>query len=392
MTRSLDAQLAEVVRRNADAGVACLERHALQQQLLTPGADWAALLQGHCPHLFSSVAVFVTQAQWQQMQAIVAAAEHALNPEPGLGAQGVFFGYDFHLNADGAHLIEINTNAGGGWLAALLADSQRGVSLPGAPLGSLKQMADWLDMFQQEWQAERGDVLLRQVAIVDEAPAGQYLYPEFLLAQVTWQAAGVTAHICAPQDLQVTPDGVAVAGQKLDLIYNRLTDFDLTAYPALRHAAELGQVLLTPAPAAYARYADKRHLVTLSQSADADLQDGVPETRLVQSEDADFWWENRRQWFFKPLQGYGSKGAYRGDKITKRVFGDILQGGYIAQRLAPPGERAVALGDAVQTLKFDVRCYVYRGQIQHVVARLYQGQTTNFRTPGGGFALVRLLD
>ncbi|MEJ1959014.1 MAG: hypothetical protein WDM70_05775 [Nitrosomonadales bacterium] len=31
-------------------------------------------------------------------------------------AKGVFFGYDFHLNADGVHLIEINTNAGGAFL------------------------------------------------------------------------------------------------------------------------------------------------------------------------------------------------------------------------------------------------------------------------------------
>ena len=31
---------------------------------------------------------------------------------------------------------------------------------------------------------------------------------------------------------------------------------------------------------------------------------------------------------------------------------------------------------------------VYRGDVQLVSARLYQGQTTNFRTPGGGFAAV----
>jgi hypothetical protein len=33
---------------------------------------------------------------------------------------------------------------------------------------------------------------------------------------------------------------------------------------------------------------------------------------------------------------------------------------------------------------------VYEGQVQLVMARLYQGQTTNFRTVGGGFALVRV--
>lgn len=38
--------------------------------------------------------------------------------------------------------------------------------------------------------------------------------------------------------------------------------------------------------------------------------------------------------------------------------------------------------------KVDVRLYTYKAQILLVAARLYQGQTTNFRTPGGGFAPV----
>jgi hypothetical protein len=36
----------------------------------------------------------------------------------------------------------------------------------------------------------------------------------------------------------------------------------------------------------------------------------------------------------------------------------------------------------------DIRAYVYNGEIQLLAARLYQGQTTNFRTQGGGFAPV----
>ena len=39
-------------------------------------------------------------------------------------------------------------------------------------------------------------------------------------------------------------------------------------------------------------------------------------------------------------------------------------------------------------MKFDLRAYAYAGETQWVAARLYQGQTTNFRTPGGGFAPV----
>src|SRR3989338_11218058 len=103
-------------------------------------------------------------------------------------------------------------------------------------------------------------------------------------------------------------------------------------------------------------------------------------------------WADRKQWFFKPNSGYGSKGAYRGEKLTRRVFAEILQSGYVAQHMAAPGERSVCVNDGESVpLKYDMRCYVYDGQVQLVAARLYQGQTTNFRTPGGGFAPVYLV-
>ena len=41
-----------------------------------------------------------------------------------------------------------------------------------------------------------------------------------------------------------------------------------------------------------------------------------------------------------------------------------------------------------ESQKTDVRLYVYNGQVLLTAARLYQGETTNFRTPGGGFAPV----
>ncbi|UPQ81365.1 hypothetical protein M0M42_13135 [Pseudomonas knackmussii] len=39
-------------------------------------------------------------------------------------------------------------------------------------------------------------------------------------------------------------------------------------------------------------------------------------------------------------------------------------------------------------MKFDLRAYAYAGEVQWNAARVYQGQTTNFRTEGGGFAPV----
>jgi hypothetical protein len=53
----------------------------------------------------------------------------------------------------------------------------------------------------------------------------------------------------------------------------------------------------------------------------------------------------------------------------------------------PPGERTIHIDGSPEVLKTDVRLYVYDGRVLHSAARLYQGQTTNFR-PGGGFAPV----
>lgn len=319
-------------------------------------------------------------------------------------AKGVFFGYDFHLNSDGAHLIEINSNAGGAFLNALLLDSQRATGWPGAAVAQENLEQVFIEMFQNEWRLECGNAALHSVAIVDEHPEAQYLYPEFLLAQRMFERAGITAYIADPAVLHSRGDGLYLDGQKIDLVYNRLTDFSLQQHPALRQAYLDGSVVLTPDPAHYARYADKRNLARLTDADElraigageadiATLQAGIPHTIAVKPEMEATLWAERKQWFFKPNSGYGSRGAYRGVNLTRRVFGEIMQGGYVAQKLAAPGERSVCVSEAEATpLKFDVRCYVYNGQLQLVAARLYQGQTTNFRTPGGGFAPVRVVE
>lgn len=259
-------------------------------------------------------------------------------------------------------------------------------------------------MFRNEWRLAHEDVPLKSVAIVDEQPDTQYLYPEFLLAQRMFERAGIAAFIADPSALQARGDGLYLGDRKIDLVYNRLTDFSLQQHHALRQAYLDGNAVVTPSPAHYERYADKRNLARLSD-ADAlralgasemdiaTLLAGVPQSRLVSGADSEQWWAERKHWFFKPATGYGSKGSYSGAKLTKRVFGEIMHDGYVAQRMAAPGERKVCLPDSEpQSLKYDLRCYVYDGQVQLVAARLYQGQTTNFRTPGGGFAPVRVVE
>lgn len=370
-------------------------------------------------HLFSSTAVFVPNADLDQMQSMVRALESAVAlpkyreqvlsraPETARldpGPAGAFMGYDFHLGKDGPRLIEINTNAGGAFLNAVLARAQRQCcgGTAGEPWTEGFDRAV-LDQFESEWQAQRGTGRPERIGIVDEQPEKQYLYPEFLLCQRLLLRAGIDAVILSPEELHYESGGLFADGQKIDMVYNRLVDFGLQApeHAALQSAWLEKSAVITPNPHTHALFADKRNLVALSDpttllnwglSAEQAelLRRGIPRTVEVNADNQDDLWQQRRQWFFKPVAGHGSKGVYRGSKLTKKVFAQIVEGGYIAQAQVPPSERLVMVDGEREMLKVDVRLYTYRGETFLAAARLYRGQTTNFRTPGGGFAPILL--
>jgi hypothetical protein len=413
-------------RLNAGCQCVSLDREGLAAELERVSPGFHEEVMAGRPHLFSDSVVFVSAEHVQRMARLVAAVErvvalpayreHVLAHAPEIArhptaARGVFLGYDFHLGSSGPQLIEINTNAGGGLLNALLARAQKACCddvealLPGDLAGETPENL-FLEMFRAEWRAfaaakvGAGDTVKR-IAIVDEAPLTQYLYPEFVLFQRLFEHAGIEAVICDPQELALRDGALWHGGSRIDLVYNRLTDFALEAPSsgALREAWLTDAALITPHPQAHALYADKRNLVALCDDAllagwgvDAEtratLANKIPRTELVVPGHADDLWARRKQLFFKPAAGYGSKAAYRGDKITKRVFDEVLAGNYIAQALVPPSSRTLKVDEAPVELKLDLRNYVYAGHVQLIAARLWQGQTTNFRTPGGGFAPV----
>lgn len=167
----------------------------------------------------------------------------------------------------------------------------------------------------------------------------------------------------------------------------------------MRASYARGKVVVTPNPYVHALLADKRNLTLLSDPVLLaewgltakfcdTLRATVPRTVSVSPVNADELWEKRRLWFFKPALGHGSKAAYRGDKITRKVWADILAGDYVAQAFAAPSGRSVVIDGQSSALKVDIRLYTYAGEVLLTAARLYQGQTTNMRTPGGGFAPV----
>jgi len=405
-------------RLNRDCFCMPVDRARLTESLDRALADEALVAEtlASRPHLFADTPVFLSRDDLDAMLDVVAAVE-ATAALPGyveaamawapplarhdFGPRGAFMGYDFHLGAAGPRLIEINTNAGGALLNAYLARAQNPCCQgePGSGDFEAFEAAVWA-MFQQEWRLQGRTGQPGLIAIVDEQPAEQYLYPEFVLASRLFERNGARAVIVDPRQLDFSDGRLSVDGQTVDLVYNRLTDFALEtpASAALRGAYEAGAVVVTPNPRNHALLADKRDLTLFTDpvrlagwglaEAHRKALAAAPRTVLVTPKTADALWARRKGLFFKPAHGHGGKAVYRGDKLTRGVWADILAGVYVAQDFVAPTERMVTLDGVAQPRKLDVRLYTYAGRLLIAAARLYQGQTTNFRTPGGGFAPV----
>ncbi len=406
---------------NRDCFCVSLDPDALEQALRSElgQPDVFSLIRERCPHVFAARPVFISSATKNRMADVVRAVESVVampayveavlstapaiaRHDPG-GAKGVFFGYDFHVANAGVGLIEINTNAGGAMLNVALGRAQRACcgALDNVALAAAAWEEHIVAMFRNEWRLSERVRPLHCIAIVDENPEQQYLYPEFLLFQQLFERHGLKTVIADPSALSLRDGMLWHDNTIVDLVYNRLTDFMLEA-PAsavLRDAYLQRAVVLTPHPRAHALYADKGNLAILTDASRLDalgvpasvqavLLANIPRTMRVDAADAERLWRDRRNLFFKPRAGFGSRAAYRGDKLTRRVWQEIIAGDYVAQAFVAPGQRATSDQSGAENLKFDVRDYVYDGAVQWLAARLYQGQTTNFRTPGGGFAPV----
>lgn len=376
-------------------------------------AQIVPLLAGR-ERIFSDTRIFVAHEHLDRMAAFAAAMENivalpgwceaVLKHAPATArhesmASGVFFGYDFHIDNDGPKLIEINTNAGGGLLNIQLLRAQLGDC---SGLQSAEEIERRIvSMFIAEWQAAGNGGKPGLIAIVDDKPGEQYLNPDFEMCRSLLERNGMPALICDAAELRIEGGELHCNGRRIDLVYNRLTDFFLDApeHAVLCEAWRSAAAVVTPNPRNYALYADKRHLALLCDdiwlaSIGVDVagrelvRNVVPHTERVGAENAEDIHARRKQLFFKPATGYGSKATYRGHSVTTRVFAEIIAGNYVAQALVPPPTRLVEVDGVASELKFDLRCYAYRGEVLLTAARLWQGQTTNFRTPGGGFTPV----
>jgi hypothetical protein len=326
-------------------------------------------------------------------------------PDP--GNYSALMSYDFHVDSEGnLRLIEINTNASMSLMTDLLYRLQ---GLPNTFSEDFPRAI--IDTFKNEYQlsapgrgkAEVPARELKRVVIVDEKPEQQRLYVEFEAYRELFAREGYEVDIADSGELEFKDGELSVRGKRVDLVYNRDTDFyfEAPSGAALKQAMQAQVACISPHPHEYRLLADKERLMELSAPGAIEhlpLEESdkkVLRTAIIPAfltrviSDPDELWALRKKLFFKPMRSYGGKAVYRGHSISRSVFAQILAGDYLAQEFVPPGTVALTGEDGVSTeFKYDLRFFVYRDQVQLACARLYQGQMTNSQTPGGGIAAI----
>jgi len=269
----------------------------------------------------------------------------------------VFTSYDFYVTDQGPQLIEVNTNAAGLPLVGVLSAYYGHGECDAAIRTMINSMGPG------------------RIAIVDDQPRAQKTYFEFEMIAHWLRVQGWD-----PAIYDVRDPGIESA----DWVYNRFCDFEwrTPASEGLRACDQRG-IRISPHPWHYVTLAHKARLVGLRALVSPDWWPYVPETRWFSDCTKDEWWAQRRGLFFKPASGFGSRGVYRGDGMSRKVMAAMSPDTVVQPFLIP---REVMTPDG--PFKADVRVYVHQGVVVAVGGRLFRGQVTNAQTMGGGFALV----
>lgn len=286
--------------------------------------------------------------------------------------------FDFHYSEEmGLKLIEVNTNASL-YIPGLLqqrALTNEDISLP---------LQDLLQSFKAAFTLNAGDA----IDIFDRDPAKEGLYFEFLIFQEWLEQNGFKVEIKSLSEINQSPN---------KNIYNRFTDFYLEeeGSQTLKEDYLQRKKVLSPNPRDYFLMADKKRLQVLKSFIDEmepDLSSIIPESHLFSDfESKDELWSQRKKYFFKPSQSFGSKGVFSGKGISRKAFEKLYAPDFMAQELCPAGRREFDIDNEEVEMKYDLRFFTFEGRVQSFIARLYQGQATNMRTPWGGIAPIEFI-
>ena len=307
----------------------------------------------------------------------------------------VLMSYDFHLDGETPRLLEINTNASGYLLVNVLYNMHAQPNPFPQAMNSLKK--SFIEEFQR--LGLKGSP---HIAIIDEAPRAQKMFPEFLFYKSLFEKWGYTASIHDYIDLSYRNGALFTVEKKIDFIYNRYCDFTLSdpSSEELRRAYLEGTCGFSPNPKEYILLADKRRLGQMSSdgwletvstsdiSIDAIRNVLLPTWAAGEFADIGEVWRKRKQLFFKPPQSYGGKGAYRGRSISHKVFNRVMSEDTLVQQYFPAPKITFENDETSADWKYDLRAYAYGGEVQMLVARIYQGQITNFKQAYGGYCPI----
>lgn len=308
------------------------------------------------------------------------------------GNKAIAMSYDFHVSANGTlKLIEINTNASflalGHWV-------YKAHELP-TPIKDFS-IQEIKDNILKELSLFGRPTANPKVSIIDETPEEQRLYAEFLLYQALMNSWGFKTQI----------EDVSSVSMDADFIYNRHTDFYLQNENSklLFDQYQKKEQCFSPNPFEYFLLADKQRMIDLRQAEFVSklgltieeqniLWRNLPAAEELTPQTAERIWSARKTLFFKPKRSFGAKQSFKGASISRKAFDELPSQGFLAQEYVPAPERkfftpSLTAQSEEQSFKYDLRFYVYQDRVQSVVARLYQGQVTNLRTPYGGFAPV----
>lgn len=318
-----------------------------------------------------------------------------LTPDP--GNSSVLMSYDFHVDEQqNLRLIEVNTNASLSLAADLLHD------VHGVPNRFADNFRDEIvKSFLHEAKLALPHLDRKpKIAIVDANPTKQKLFLEFLLYRDLFETSGLNTSIIDTCDLKFTGDSLSAHGEKVDLIYNRDTDFYLEKpeHQALKASTLEGRACVTPHPHEYRLLADKERLLELSRPgvieslAIPEADKKAIEKALIRTMDLsdlgtpEEVWAKRKGYFFKPKRSFGGKAAYRGSTMTRKILPELFKEEYVAQEFVPAPTLKLS---EEEPFKYDLRFYVYENRIQIACARAYRGQMTNMQALGGGIAVIR---
>jgi hypothetical protein len=175
---------------------------------------------------FGNGAIFLSDKVFENIKESINKLEkHIENKSPKVNG-GILSSYDFHLIGDIPKLIEINTNAGGLFLNYKLLQ----LAKPCCGNTKVQDISNFeekiVNMFRREFALKSGGKEeLLTVAIMDENIQEQFLYPEILICKEILEKDEIQTFMVDSKDIEVKINTAYYKDVKIDLIYNRNTDF-----------------------------------------------------------------------------------------------------------------------------------------------------------------------